>query len=201
MPPSPKPRRIEYVSIDELPDAPTNAKAHASALIDDSLTRFGVVEPITLDERTGRIVSGHGRKDELLAKRDRGEAPPEGVVVDRQGHWLAPVVRGWSSVDDAEAEAAGVALNRVGEAGGWHDDVLAETLQRLAELPSGFAGLGYDGDDLKALLARIAPEPEQHTDPDEVPETPKVPVTKPGDMWVLGGHTVCPDCGHHNEVR
>lgn len=75
MPPG-KPRRIDYVDIEKLPDAPTNAKRHEPSLIDQSLDRFGFVEPIVIDERTGRLVAGHGRKDELRRKRDQGDPPP-----------------------------------------------------------------------------------------------------------------------------
>ena len=40
---------------------------------------------------------------------------------------------------------------------------------------------------------------EGMTDPDAVPETPEEPVTKPGDLWLLGTYTTCPHCGEVNE--
>lgn len=136
---TPRPRRLEYMDVEELPAAPTNAKRHASTLIDASFDRFGFVEPIVIDERTGCLVSGHGRRDQLRALRDAGSAPPEGVIKGKGGKWMVPVARGWSSADDIEAEAAGVALNRVGEIGGWDDnepgpdtDTRDEVEQRVA---------------------------------------------------------------------
>lgn len=39
------------------------------------------------------------------------------------------------------------------------------------------------------------------TDPDDVPEPPKVPVTQPGDVWVMGKHRiVCGDSTHADTV-
>ena len=37
-------------------------------------------------------------------------------------------------------------------------------------------------------------------DPDEVPEPPEEPVTRPGDLWLLGAYTTCPHCGEVNEL-
>jgi hypothetical protein len=96
-------RRVEYLAVDEILPAERNPKLHAARDIDASITRFGFVEPIVMDERTGRLVAGHGRLEDLLTKQQGGGAPPDGIVVDEQGRWRVPVVRGWSSADDAEA--------------------------------------------------------------------------------------------------
>lgn len=192
---SDQPRWTDYVPVDELPDAPTNPKGHADDDIEASIRRFRFVEPPLLDERTGKLVGGHGRRDALRRMRDAGEPAPEGVVV-RDGAWFAPVGRGWASSDDDEAEAVGIALNRTGELGGWQDRQLAESLQRLAEQPQGLDGLGFDQAYLDDLLARLTPEPEPTpADPDDVPEAPKgKPVTRAGDVWELGRHRlVCGD--------
>lgn len=86
-----------------------------------------------------------------------------------------------------------MALNRVGEAGGWFDDVLADTLQRLAQPVDGLAGTGYTQNDLDAIMRRVN-EPEKPTpDVDDIPPPPTTPETKPGDRWVLGGNVVV--CG------
>lgn len=139
----------------ELPEATRNAKAHDELAQASSVDRFGFIEPIVLDERTGRLVSGHGRRADLLRREAAGDDPPEGIEVDENGTWLVPVVRGWASRTDADAEAAGVALNRVGEAGGWQLDVLAETLQYLVDTDAGLLGTGYDADALDDVLAAL----------------------------------------------
>lgn len=186
-------RFIEYMRLELLQRATRNPKDHDRPAISASLKRFGYVEAITLDERTGQLVAGHGRLDELELAASEAEDPPEGITVDGDGHWLVPVQRGWSSADDAEAEAYLLASNLVGE-GLWHRQALADVLTDLQAGP-GLEGIGYDSTQLDALLASLnPPQPVAQTDPDEAPEVPTVPVTKPGDVWLLGPHRlVCGD--------
>lgn len=143
------------MAVATLPAAPTNAKDHDGPAQAASVTRFGFIEPIVLDERTGSIISGHGRQADLVRRMEAGESPPDGVELAADGVWMVPVVRGWHSRDDADAKAAGVALNRVGERGGWKLDVLAETLQFLADTDTGLDGTGYNADELDDVLAAL----------------------------------------------
>lgn len=123
---------IELMPLDELLPNPLNPKAHDEELLQKSIVSFGYVEPIVMDERTGLIVSGHGRKEILEQLFLDGQDAPEGVVVEN-GKWLIPVVRGWASRDDVEAKAVLVALNRTTERGGWDNENLLLILQELAE--------------------------------------------------------------------
>lgn len=198
-----KQRRIEYIAIDVLPPADRNAKGHDTALIGASMDRFGFIEPCLLDERTHQLVAGHGRRERLIAKRDAGEAPPEGIVV-RDGMWTVPVVRGWSSRDDAEAEAAGLALNQATIAGGWDDATLAAMLADLAKTAAGFDGTGFDQSNLDTLLHQLEVRGKRRAavDPDEIPPEPVKPLTKPGDLWIMGDHRVlCGDSTSLDDVR
>lgn len=195
-------RRIEYVDLDELVPADKNAKLHDEPLIGASIDRFGFIEPGVLDERTMQLVAGHGRRDQLIAMRNAGSPPPEGIVVTA-GKWLVPIVRGWSSADDREAEAAGLALNQATIAGGWDEQTLAVMLDDLAAGTRGFEGTGFDQAALDEMLARLveANRPPPLVDPDEVPPTPSTPVTKRGDLWVLGDHRLlCGDCRDADDV-
>jgi hypothetical protein len=36
--------------------------------------------------------------------------------------------------------------------------------------------------------------PRGRTDPDDVPDPPAHPVTRPGDLWLLGANVTCPNC-------
>lgn len=156
---APKGRRIAYRPIAELVPNPRNPKAHDLSLIDSSVGRFGFVEPIVVDGRTGQIISGHGRAETLRVMEKRGETPPEGIQL-REGAWLVPTVTGWSSRTDTEANAALIALNRSTEVGGWVDDSLLELLDELSAVEGGTAGVGFDDVDLSLLRDRLADEAE-----------------------------------------
>ena len=53
--------KVEYISLDELEQWPRNPKQHNLSGIEKSLKRFGFNSPLVIDERTGRLVAGHGR--------------------------------------------------------------------------------------------------------------------------------------------
>lgn len=162
-------RWLEYMPLSDLHGRrhPANVKAHADDVIGASIARFGYVEPIVLDERTGRLAAGHGRVERLLANAQAGDNVPDGVTLDDEtGEWLVPVARGWSSTDDAEAEAAMITLNRSGEIGGWKLPELAAQLTELAQSPAGLPP-GYTAPDLEAILADLAPPDFAPTDGSE----------------------------------
>jgi hypothetical protein len=119
---------------------------------------FGYLEPVILDDRTGKLLAGHGRVEKLLQLQADGLPAPAGVD-DSQPEWRVLTVQGISSRDDVEAEAMVVALNRVGERGGWRKDVLAESLEALSS-----AGLldvvGFTTADLDLLLGELGQLPE-----------------------------------------
>lgn len=175
------PRRTEYLPLDHLQADPANPKSHSVETIDASIGRFGVIDQIVRDDRTGYIISGHGRHETLRRMRDRGENPPEGVRVDAGGHWLVPVVVGWASRTDAEARAALIALNRTTELGGWVDDSLLDLLDGLDD----YTGIGFsenDTDDLRARLEELADEPAP-----KVTKKDDVPTQKDSDTYAAEG--------------
>jgi hypothetical protein len=76
------------------------------------------------------------------------------VRVDELGDWQVPVVAGWSSTSDVEAQAYIVASNRLVERGGWDEGTLTDVLADLELTDGGFVGIGYDLDDALALLSK-----------------------------------------------
>jgi len=70
--------RIEYMPLSTLKKWPRNPKRHALAAIDQSYDRFGFTAPILIDERTGLMVAGHGRVDQLAARKAAGKEPQKG---------------------------------------------------------------------------------------------------------------------------
>lgn len=152
-PPDRPPRWIDYVDLDTIEGAEVNPKDHDDDGIDRSIEAFGYVEVPTVDERTGRLVAGHGRVARLRARRAAGLDAPDGVTVDDDGRWLVPLERGWSSVDDAHAAAYLLASNRLTETGGWLPEPLPELLTVIGDdlLPA----TGFTADDLAALVAAL----------------------------------------------
>lgn len=191
-------RRIEYRPLAELAPQLNNPKAHDLELLNSSVGRFGYIEPTVLDERTGRIISGHGRADTLRSMEAAGQQPPDGIRVGPDGHWLAPVVVGWASRSDAEANAAVIALNRTTEVGGWVDETLLELLDGLAATEGGLDGVGYGLDDLDELRARLdaigQDDPWRDRALQPLPDPGEV---EAGQLWRVGRHLLA--CGDSRE--
>jgi DNA modification methylase len=178
---------IEVVPLEDLELDPTNARTHGPKNMDAikaSLATFDQVEPLVVRADSNVVVGGNGR---LLAMRDLGWESARVVRVD---------------VTDEQARALGLALNRTGDLAGYDSDRLVETLQELsgAEFAEGIvAGLGdwsdvlsFDVKELKAIVADSSVGQAEVVQ-DEVPEPPKTPVTKLGDVWEMGDHRVV--CG------
>jgi hypothetical protein len=144
-------RQVEHLPMDQIRGAERNPKSHAGEEIQRSISHHGLAELPLLDGRTGRLVAGHGRYAQLVAMRDAGEHPPDGVIVDDSGGWLIPVITGWSSRSDADAEAYLIGSNRITELGGWDTHALADVLDDLREADL-LALAGWDADDAAELL-------------------------------------------------
>jgi DNA modification methylase len=191
--------KLEAMALSALTPAQRNPKKHALPALRDSIGRFGYVEPIVLDERTGRLVAGHGRAKALSLMKAKGGKPPAGVA-EKDGEWLVPVLRGWASRSDQEAEAYLVASNRLTEAGGYDTAALAEMLKELAA-QNALEGTGFDADSIDAVIAQASREAGETvglTDEDEVPEVVE-PRAKTGDVWLLGRHRLM--CGDSTKAE
>lgn len=200
---------MDWVPLDEVCAAVRNPKQHDIAGIRASIGRFGFVSPAVRDERTGRLVAGHGRAEALRAMRAAGEAPPAGVRVDGDGGWLVPLLVGWASRSDAEAEAYLVADNQWTLAGGWDAPALADLLADVAATDEDLLAVaGFSADDLAALVTDDDASDDSDSEdgkgrllgdlagvtlgePDITPE--------PGDVWWLGEHLVLVVASPHTE--
>lgn len=179
------PRSLTYVPLEQIRPALSNPRAHDRAGIIASITRFGLGPAMMVDERTGRLILGHGRLEALVEMRTNGypnpkyspawagiepellwEAP-EGVVLDDDGGWLVPMQRGWRSRTDAEAAAMVVADNKLTENATWHNVGLAELMEQVVtEDASLLDAVGMSGDELDALLRTVSVERLTDPDPD-----------------------------------
>lgn len=176
------PRWTEYVPLDDVLRAPRNPKNHHAEVIAASMARFGVVEQPAVDERTGRLVAGHGRLDEWQRRRDAGEDPPDGITISDEGGWMVPVTRGWSSRSDADAEAYLIVSNRSTELGGWDEAGLEEVLRDLRD-EDLLEVTGFSDDDLDKLVRKQIDDDAPNDFPSYDPET-------------LETEHQCPSCGY-----
>jgi hypothetical protein len=150
--------KIEYLKLEEIRGWSRNPKDHDLGEIHKAINRFGFVNPLLLDERTGRLVAGHGRVEVLRQMKAAGQSPPERIIEDG-GSWLVPVARGVQFNSDVEAEGYLIADNRLTEIGGWKKDELVTVLSDLAAFGSeALDGIGYSGDDLDAMIKDLAPK-------------------------------------------
>jgi DNA modification methylase len=189
------PRWLDYVDLDDLQPAEVNPKDHQLQTIGANMAEHGLFDVVAIiDERTGRMLAGHGRRERLQADRDAGKPPPEGTIVEG-GRWLVPRLRGWASKSDDHAMAAGAAHNQTTTAGGWKRDELEDLVRHLDEsTPHLVPTLGFDDDELAELLAAEEPSGSGGlSDPDDIPEDAPA-LTQPGDCWRLGDHLlICAD--------
>lgn len=151
---APTSRRLVAMPLAELISAARNPKAHDLPGIARSISKFGYVDVISVDERTGRLVSGHGRVESLAMSKQQGHDAPDGVDVRADGEWLVPTLRGWRSRSDAEAEAFLVAANKLTEKGGWDERLLAELLTDVADAQL-LELTGFDNNELDDLRAAL----------------------------------------------
>jgi hypothetical protein len=181
--------RIERWPVERLKPYDKNPRTHSPEQLTQlkrSIAEFGFTSPILVDGKDG-ILAGHGR---LMAAKDMGLAEVPVLVLDH----LTPEQR----------RAYVIADNQLALNAGWDMELLQQEVASLNLQDFDLDLLGFDDEFLEGLLDPDGIDlggsdggTEGLTDPDEVPEPPAEPVTKPGDVWLLGGHRVM--CGDSSD--
>lgn len=188
--PRPGARRLDYIDVDELVAALRNPKRHDLDGIGSSVAEFGFMESPTLDERTGRLIAGHGRVETLQAMRDAGQDPPDGVRVSKEGVWQVPTQRGWASSSDLHADAALLAVNRLGERSGWDPLALAGVIEGLAEYDEDLIRTaGWTEAEQLDVMAALS-------DVDRAGPRGQIPPGEFPQVTSIDAEFCCPSCGH-----
>jgi DNA modification methylase len=179
--------KVEYIPTSELIPYARNARTHSAeqvAQIAASITEFGFVNPVLVGEDFC-VIAGHGR---LLAASRLGM---ESVPVIKLGH-----------LSQTQRRALVIADNRLAEAAGWDEEMLAIELQALMDDEFDVDITGFDAAEIDRLLDGMETGESSNTDDDAVPEVEENPVSKPGDLWILGDHRLlCGDATRLDHVE
>ena len=124
------------------------------------------------------------------------------IIIDGEHRWLTAtelnMVEGpmvvLDGIDETEAKKLTVKLNQ--KRGEFDDDLLADLLTTIETDRDDMAlDLGFDAGILDRIFEGNSSETSANIEEGETPEPPKNPITKPGDLWVMGDHRlVCGSC-------
>lgn len=173
--------KIEQVKLDALIPYARNSRTHSDAQVAQiaaSIKEFGFTNPVLIDE-TGSIIAGHGR---VMAARKL-------AITD------IPSIR-LTHLTEAQKKAYVIADNKLALNAGWDDEMLAVELTDLKDMDFNLDLTGFSAEEIDTLLTPTIVE--GLTDEDAVPELPPEPVTKLGDVWILGKHRVM--CGDSTSI-
>jgi DNA modification methylase len=178
--------------ISELKSDHKNARRRtdrSSELIKESLQRYGAARSIVIDEEN-RILAGNGTIDGAKAAGIKNLR-----IIETDGDEIIAVKR--TGLTEEQKVGLALADNRTADLSEWDQEMLHQLSEEHDISP------WFDQDDLDELLAVTELEPEEgNTDPDDVPEPPEDPITKPGDLWILGNHRLlCGDSTNPQHVE
>ena len=169
--------QIHYRPIDSLIPYARNAKQHSDAQVAQiaaSIREFGWGAPILVDGQNN-VIAGHGR---LLAARKLGMADVPVVPLEH--------------LTDTQRRALILADNKIGENASWEDELLGIELAELKEAGFDLGLTGFSPEEWEALIAGDNAT-DGLTDDDAVPEVTETPISRTGDVWLLGEHKLL--CG------
>lgn len=148
--------------------------------IKNSIVKFGFVSPLVINKDM-TVIGGHQR---LKVLKDLGITEVECIVVD---------------LDKTNEKALNIALNKI--QGDWDEDKLEALLQELKLEEFDMNLTGFDFDEVDEILNDINGTKEDNFDVDSAYEEIEEPITKPGDIWILGNHRLmCGDSTHKDDI-
>jgi DNA modification methylase len=175
-------------SIKDLKSDHKNARKRtdrSAKLIAESLQRYGAARSIVIDE-DNRILAGNGTIEGAKAAGIKNVR-----VIETDGTEIIAVKR--TGLTEDEKIGLALADNRTSDLSDWDKDMLQQLSEEHDIAP------WFDADDLAEILGTVEQLPtEGLTDADDVPEAPAEPITKPGDLWILGNHRLL--CGDSTDV-
>lgn len=149
-----------------------------------SIKEFGYVEPIVWNSRTGNVVGGHQR---LKILKDEGQTKVKVSVVD---------------LSDSQEKALNIALNKI--SGDWDQEKLNQIFKDLQEdMDIDVELTGFEIEEINDIMANFDTTEvvEDDFDLEEELEKEEEPITRKGDLWILGKHRLlCGDSTRPEDV-
>ena len=172
-------RNIEIWPIDRLVPYDRNSRTHTDAQVAQvaaSIIEFGFTNPILVDGKSG-IIAGHCRlrAAQLLKLTE------------------VPVIP-LDHLSEAQKRAYIIADNKLAELAGWDEEMLKLELGDLRNEEFNLELIGFSQEEIDDLLD-LGEDPDKTglTDDDAAPDVAENPVSRPGDLWILGNHRMM--CG------
>ena len=172
--------KIKQTKISDLIPYASNSRTHSDeqvAQIAGSIKEFGFNNPVLVDEDCG-IIAGHGR---VLAALKLGLSQVPTIEL--------------AHLTTTQRKAYIIADNKLALNAGWDMEMLSLEMGDLKDEGFDLSLIGFDDDELANMFVETN---EGLTDPDEVPDVPDDPVTKEGDVWILGKHRLM--CGDSTSI-
>ncbi|WP_207654970.1 DNA modification methylase [Haloimpatiens massiliensis] len=170
--------KIEMLSVNQLVPYTKNARHNEKAVdkVASSIKEFGFKNPIIIDANN-EIIAGHTR---LMAAKKLGIDEIPTIKVDD----LSP----------EQVKAFRIADNKTSEYAEWDFELLAKELEDLKNDGYSLDLTGFDFSEAEKLMDDFKEEVESdETEEETVPPPPDDPITKRGDIWLLGKHRLM--CG------
>ncbi len=167
--------KVEQTPIDKIIPYVSNSRTHDDAQISQiaaSIKEFGFNNPVLLDGDKG-IIAGHGRV----------------MAAKKLGLKNVPTIE-LKHLSENQRKAYIIADNKLALNAGWDMELLTLEMGDLQAEGFDLSLIGFNEDELANIFVD---KTEGLTDPDAVPDLPDEPVTKMGDVWLLGKHRLM--CG------
>tara|TARA_R110000772_G_scaffold138233_2_gene247200 strand:- start:270 stop:1418 length:1149 start_codon:yes stop_codon:yes gene_type:complete len=169
--------KIEMINIDNIKPYESNPRNNAISIdkVADSIREFGFRQPIVVDEDM-TILAGHTR---LLASKqlELKEVPVH--IAD--------------GLTNSQKKAYRIMDNKSSEDSEWDMGLLHLEMKDLMDDDYNLNLTGFTPEQLEALSVLTESTLEGKTDEDDLPEIPKEPKSKVGDIYQLGHHRLM--CG------
>ena len=177
---------IQKIKIDKLIQANYNTRKDLKPgdaeyiKIKNSIENFGYVSPLIINKDM-TVIGGHQR---LKVLKELGFTELECIIVD---------------LDKTKEKALNIALNKI--QGDWDEEKLEALLQELKLDDFDTELTGFDFDEVDEILKDVTGSKEDNFDIDSAYEEIEEPITKQGDIWILGKHRLmCGDSTQKNDI-